>query len=156
MRGVVKMSIETTIKVKLFAVLGNVHQGPIDLTIYEFNKPESLTGPEAVEALQFPPGTVPHGQYSLYSKRMHQRLESHETFGEQGVTSGDILILTDSNDDQDVFSLAEVLSDQAGIAVESPNIPDTRARAVLRGLFKGIPYVGPALEAWILGPKKDS
>ena len=147
------MPEQIPIKVKLFVVLGNGHLGPIDLTIWEHHTPETMTAFEMDDPLAIPPEMRTRTQRFLYSVRRHTKLEARDGYGHQGVFNGDILVLTDLNDEEGLFAVSHTLADQAGVGVTVPQVQETRSKAIIRGVLQGIPWVGPALEALIFGPK---
>jgi hypothetical protein len=147
------MAQPAPIKVKLFVVLGDGHLGPIDLTIFPHNTPEKLTAFEMNDPLAIPAEMRTRTQRFLFSMRKRSMLKSRDGFGHQGVSNGDILVLTDLTNEGQVLALSDSLANQTGVRVTVPNAQETRLKAVIRGSLEGIPWVGPALAALIFGPK---
>ncbi len=130
----------------------NGYVGPIDLTIWNDHKPEQMTDPSMDGPLAIPPYRQTKGPRFLYSVRNRKRLEPFTKYRDQHIDNGDIFVLSDQSDEQLMLTTAQVLADQAGVHIA--DLSETRTKAVLRGALEGIPYVGKALAALILGPKR--
>lgn len=150
------MAAQVPIRIKLFVVLGNGHLGPVDLTISEHHTPDAMIAHSMDDVFDIPQEMRTQTKRLLYSLRTRAILKPGRSYRDQNVANGDILVLTDQGDDQLLFSIAHVLANQAGIALTELRPQETRLKAVLRGAIQGIPWVGPALEALVFGPKGDN
>ncbi len=129
------MPAQIPIKVKLFVMLGSGHLGPIDLTIWEHHKPQMMTALDMDDPLAIPPEMRTRTQRFLYSMRKRTKLEPSDSYHDQGVTNGDILVLTDLRDDDKLFAISHALADQAGIGMGVLEEPSVRSHLGNIGLI---------------------
>ncbi len=149
------MANETPLSVKLFVLLGEGHLGPISLNIWKHQPPNMFTALTMDEPLAVPQSMRSGKPRRLCSLRNRSVLKGSKSLGSQGVDDGDVLILTDIDDPAIIDAFSKVLADLGNISVtDLHKYEETRTLAVARGILQGIPWVGPALDALLLGPKK--
>ena len=91
---------------------------------------------------------------TLYHLRTHRFIPQDRTFRQEGVRENDILVLTDREDTEWKNQLEAILELLIKMSrPETGDISESRAILVIRGLIRGIPYLGEALDAAIFGKK---
>ena len=148
-------SKEVSLSVDLLIATGSNYLGPIKMTIWEHHDPNQLTAITMDEPLQIPMDMRNGKRRYLYSLRNRSYLDDEKTYKDQKIFSGDVLFLTDIEDNNLFVAIAQVIADLKGIAVSTPDkYEETKSKAIARGVLLGIPWIGPALDALIIGPKK--
>ena len=101
-----------------------------------------------------PPEKMNHisGLTQLYYQKSHRFLDLNKKLSKEGLRENDFLIITDC-EDKEYLDMIISLKLRDHIGEMTPN-EQSKTVLVIRGLIRGIPYIGHALEALICPPKK--
>ncbi len=141
---------KNSFKVKLIVLLSGKFMGPITLKIYPHHKPNILTSLEMDEVLQLPQEMRIDTPRRVFWIEGLKFLDNSETYDAQKIHSENILILTDESDEQRLYNLAQVIIDLSRISTDE-EYKASKPKVLVRGALKGVPWVGPLLDAIFFG-----
>jgi len=134
------------IEVQLYVVLGDGYLGPIRCTVYPWHKPSLLLKNYMDNALELPDTMRTSNPRKIYNWRNRSFLEEERTFDQQKIKTGDIVVLADHDD---TFVLEEIIRFNMPPGKKSEQ--ESRAKIVVKGFIKGIPWIGPGIVALLFG-----
>lgn len=146
--------VKRPLKTKLMLLLGDNYSGPINLTVYPHHMPEELTSFKMDEALRFPQNMRTRIPRKIFWVEGQRFLVDSKTYGSQKVQSGDILVLTDIPDESMLSALVQAVLNVKNISTDR-EYKSSGPELVMRGILKGIPWIGPFLDAIFTITRKD-
>ena len=142
------MKKETPIELWFYVVYGKEYlENPIRLTVYPSHTPILMLKEVMDNVLQLPNTMRTQNPKKLYHLKKKAFLEDERSYKQQKVKTGDRVVLTDYTD----TNLLEALIHAISPPIITESHEESRIKIVIRGFLKGIPWIGPLIDALIFG-----
>ena len=142
------MKKETPIELWLYVVYGKEYlKNPIRFKVYPSHTPILMFKEVMDNVLQLPNTMRTQNPKKLYHLEKKAFLKSERSYKQQKVQTGDRVALTDYTD----TNLLEAIIHTISPPIITESHEESHIKIVIRGFLKGIPWIGPGIDAIIFG-----